>query len=172
MTIYTLTMRQTERLRPQLAPTLHLEVTSPAGEVTTILDGEFDAHELLTWFCENEDAIRTETLPLQQLPGESIAQSVERVYDSFPDEDTPPEQEIPENILVAMADVLFDYHERHNLRRGARGMNMPLIEIGLGQYGHEISVDDSPNERWCYLIDIDQFYRDLPASAEPAGWFD
>lgn len=173
MTIYTLTMRQTERLRPQIAPTLHLDITSPAGDVITILDGNLDAHELLTWLRDNETAIRTEALPLQQLPGESIAQSVQRVYDSFPDEDTPTEEVIPEHVVMAMYDVLYDYHERHDIRRGASGMNIPLIEIGLGQYGHEISVaDDDHDEEWCYLLDIDQVFKDLPTSAEPDEWFD
>lgn len=173
MTIHTLTMRQTERLRPQVAPTLHLEVTSPAGDVTTILDGNFDAHELLTWLRDNEEVIRTETLPLQQLPNESIAQTIQRAYDSFPDEDTPPEQTIPQHVAEAMADVLYDYRKRHSLWYAAHGMTFPQIIVGLGQYGHEISVaDDDHNEYWCYLIDIDQFYKDLPASAEPDGWFE
>lgn len=142
-----------------------------------LLTWSWDLAAFAEWFANNEVPLRTEQLSVAgkgPLPGESLAQALRRLQSrEFPDGG---DREADE-----WFDRLYEYRERHELRRALRGARIPAIVIGrnggIGEISQSIdpytweatnyAVDPVPEDSyalpgmWSYNFSMDRFCKHL-----------
>ncbi|MGC6389059.1 hypothetical protein ACMV8I_15570 [Ewingella sp. S1.OA.A_B6] len=111
----------------------------------SLFRGRVNISELLDWFRDNEEEIKSSDLPINEPSSGSLAKKIQRFYEYV---------EIEDDEIV---DAMFDYRACHCLRFAARGTNFPEIYIGKKVDGHEISLFTDEQD-WQYFIDIDDFF--------------
>lgn len=116
--------------------------------VVSVFRGKIDLSELLIWFKDNENAIKSSDFPVKKESSESLARTIHCFFENI---------DVEDDVLV---DTIFDYRSQHCLRFGVRGSCIPEIYIGKSGDKHEISMCNDEVE-WKYLIDIDDFFSNL-----------
>jgi hypothetical protein len=105
---------------------------------------KWDINCLLDWVVENKNAILCEPFPSLGVVGQSLAERISRFYDVVDPGDD------------AKDDAMYEYRTRHGVRFALRGVDVPVIYIGLNSTGHEISGDG-----WACRVDMEAFIRDV-----------
>jgi hypothetical protein len=123
-------------------------------EQTKIFETEWDMAKLVEWFTENrvnlcQDVSSIEELRLTALPGESLAQALDRLQArDFADDEKDLEEQWHTRLL--------EFRKKHSLRFALRGARVPEIIIGYHRNSAEISLFDEANS-WCYSFEVDDF---------------
>jgi hypothetical protein len=136
---------------------LKIVILSNESQIT-LLETEWEMAMLLEWFSENEQFIKSESLinkeiGLYTFPSESLAQALNRLQECEFTED----EESLEDLWVG---TLFKFRQRHSLRFGLRGAEIPEIIIGFKDEAGEISLSSEKCE-WIYKFDMNDFFADF-----------
>lgn len=108
-----------------------------------LVDVNWNFDELMTWFVMNTASIEGDQLPAFVSWHGSIYASIEKAYQDF------------ESYSDEQLDELFDYRTRHELCFGLRGIKIPVLYIGLGQLGMEVS-GEVDGVAYRYPVEADQ----------------
>lgn len=123
---------------------IKLTITTDNGAQRDLLSVRWDITEILSWLLNNAQHIIEENLPKFIHWDTSIAKSICSFYDADAE---PADSEF---------DRIFEYRQRHELCFGLRGAPVPIVYLGRGQTGGEVSayIDDT---FICYNIDLEEF---------------
>lgn len=127
---------------------ISISVKGEDNEKQEILSIQWDAIELVQWLLRNKEAIFAQELPPFVPHGPSIAESIRKFYSDLTDD---------QDDLI---DMMFDYRKSHEICFGLRGASVPSIYLGLGNEGHEVSVEH-PDRFLRFLINLSDFYVEL-----------
>jgi len=146
-------------------PGAHLELwgsvalyVSSAREQTKLYATEWDLAQLVEWFLENRSNLcgndpLTESIKLQSLPGESLAQALNRLQQrEFADDEI--------DLAGQWHDYLLEFRRRHSLEFALPGSRMPEIILAYYQDSLELSRDDE-TDKWSYTVPAHDFCEHL-----------
>ena len=132
------------------------------GSETVFFDTTLDMRTFLEWIAENEGSLRHEYPPIEQRPGETIADTQRRAYECMTDD-------MDEDIRMLVAAACWGWNQRHNIKSGMPGMILPRLIIGPGADGIELCnyIEEIGDDVTRYIIDIDDFLTHLPTLPTP-----
>ncbi|ASA57896.1 hypothetical protein [Vibrio gazogenes] len=118
-----------------------------AGKTVELVSLVLENIEQLSWFIENEEAIRYTRCPLDIENSCSIAEGINLLYDKL---------DYDSDVL----DKLYMFRSQHALRFAFRGQDIPDIFIALNNDQYEVSCSDE-NCKCHYVVDIDSLFHEV-----------
>lgn len=113
-----------------------------------ILDVCWNLDDLLNWLEENSKFLMEESLPNFVRWDESIRKSIDNIYDNF------------DSYTDDQLDELFEYRRRHEVCFGMRGVAVPTIYIGMGNFGAEVSGEYEGKE-YRHSVELGSFFANI-----------
>lgn len=125
-----------------------IAIESASGkEVSRILDMPLEFSSLIIWLRENKQSLLNDQIPIDSLPSESIAETINRFYTKSDFKDANAD---------SLDGLMYNYRISHGLRFALRGFNLPDIYMGLANNNYSISCCEE-NQTWSYKFDMQHF---------------